>query len=185
MTETFVPKYELISADDPILREEQELFDFANPPTDPIELAHDMVQHMMYYNGIGLAAPQLGLSYRVFAIRAKPNLVCFNPYVTDFTSDEEKIEEGCLTFPNLFMKVKRPKAIKVRYTEPNGNTQNQTFTGLTARIFLHELDHLDGVLFIDRVSDLTLNMAKKKAKKYNRGYDFSKVDPFLLDNLTK
>jgi peptide deformylase len=185
MTETFEPKYELVPADDPILREEQTVFDFQSPPTDPIELAHELVQHMMYYDGMGLAAPQLGLPYRVFAVRAKPNLVIFNPEVVDFTDEEIKLEEGCLTFPNLFMKVKRPKSIKVRYDEPNGSVQTKVFTGMTARIFLHEMDHLDGILFIDRVSDLTLKMAKKKSQKYKRGYDFSKIDPFLLDNMSK
>lgn len=162
---------ELLPADDPLLRTEIEPFDFSNPPTDPIQLALDLTEHMLYYNGIGLAAPQIGLSYRVFAVSANPVLVMFNPIITDQSEETIIMEEGCLTFPNLFFKVKRPGSIKIRYTEPNGQIQNKTYTGMTARIIQHELDHLDGVLYIDRVSDLVLEMARKKAKKHKREYN--------------
>lgn len=168
----FKPKYDLVDVDDPILREELPEFNFADPPVDPIEFAHELAEHMMYYNGLGLAANQLGLPYRCFAMRADPIVVCYNPVITDTTSKEELLEEGCLTFPHLFMKLKRPQAIKARFIEPNGNVKNVTLSGMSARVFLHEYDHLEGVLFIDRVSDLKLQMAMKRAKKHQPRYDF-------------
>ena len=70
------------------------------------------------------------------------------------------------------MKLKRPQAIKARFIEPNGNVRNVTLSGMSARVFLHEYDHLEGVLFIDRVSDLKLQMAMKRAKKHQPRYDF-------------
>jgi peptide deformylase len=158
--------------DDPILREELPEFNFADPPVDPIEFAHELAEHMMYYNGIGLAANQLGLPYRCFAMRADPIVVCYNPVITDETTKTILYEEGCLTFPHLFMKIKRPESIKARFYEPNGNVRNVTLTGMSARVFLHEYDHLEGVLFIDRVSDLKLQMAMKRAKKHQPRYDF-------------
>ena len=71
----FKPKYDLVDVDDPILREELPEFNFADPPVDPIEFAHELAEHMMYYNGLGLAANQLGLPYRCFAMRADPIVV--------------------------------------------------------------------------------------------------------------
>jgi peptide deformylase len=164
----FTPKYDLVPAWDPILREELARFDFNNPPVNPQELAIDLAEHMLHYGGIGLAANQLGLRHRVFAIRAESVIVMFNPVIVDETTKEISLEEGCLTFPNLFLKVKRPESIKIRYQLPNGEFRNDKYTGMTARIIQHELDHLDGVLFIDRVSNLVLQMAKKKAIKHGK-----------------
>jgi peptide deformylase len=181
----FQPKYELVPADDPILREVQPEFDFLNPPTDPVQLAVDLAEHMMYYNGIGLAAPQLGLPYRAFVLRSDPILAVFNPIITDFSSEQTSSEEGCLSFPHLFFKVKRPNAIKVRYYEPNGNVQNKKWTGMSARAFLHEFDHLEGILYIDYASDLKLQFAKKRAEKYKPVYDFETAafDQKLVDKI--
>lgn len=165
-TADFEPKYELVEADDPILRKEIKRFDFSDNSFDPAKIAVDLVEHMLYYNGIGLAANQIGLDHRVFAVRANPVLVCFNPVIVDEKSKEIEMEEGCLTFPNLVFKVKRPEAIKIRYQQPNGETVTQIYTGMTARIMQHEADHLDGILYIDYVSKLKLDMARKKAKKY-------------------
>jgi len=178
----FKSKYELVDANDPVLREEIPPFDFKNPPVDPIQLARDLTEHMLYHNGIGLSAVQLGIRHRCFVVRSNPVLAVFNPIIVDATyQDEIELEEGCLSFPNLFFKVSRPKAIRVRYTEPNGNVVNKKFIGITARIFQHELDHLDGVLFIDRISKLKLDMALKKAKKHHREYDFSNINISELD----
>jgi len=157
-----------VDANEDILREELPKFDFMNPPVDPIEFAYDLTEHMLHYNGIGLAANQLGLPYRVFAIRSDPVLVCYNLEIVDHSPEQVLLDEGCLTFPNLFFKVNRPESIKVRYQEPNGEFQTKLFTGMTSRAIQHENDHLDGILFIDRVSNLVLDMARKKSKKYER-----------------
>jgi peptide deformylase len=136
-----------------------------NPPTDPIQLAKDLTETMLQNNGIGIAANQCGLPYRVFAIRSNPVLVCFNPRIVDLSSEELYLEEGCLTFPNYYVKVKRPKKIKVRFTMPNGQVDTRIFDGMTARIFQHELDHLDGILFMSRATKYHRDQAEKKARK--------------------
>lgn len=158
--------HNLVSRYDKILKTKLDRFDFSNPPIDPIELAHDLAQTMLDKNGMGLAANQLGLPYRVFAIKANPILVCFNPIIVDESlSNQIYLEEGCLSFPGLIVKVKRPAKIKVRYTEPNSETVTKTFEGLTARIFQHELDHLDGIVFTQRAHKIHLEQARKKLSR--------------------
>ncbi len=142
-----------------------DLFDFSNPPINPIDLARDLTECMLEFNGLGLAANQVGLPYRVFTIKANPVLVCFNPRIVDSTTETVKLEEGCLTFPNLVLKVSRPKSIRCRFTLPNGYTDTYKYTGMTARIFQHEFDHLEGRLFTERVGPVSLTMAKEKMKK--------------------
>lgn len=156
---------DLVDRYNPVLKQKTERFSFSNPPIDPSELAHRLTQTMLKNGGIGLAAPQIGLPYRAFSMRTSPILVCFNPLIVDSSSEQIVLEEGCLTFPNLVLKIKRPTIIKVRYTLPNGETKTDKFVGMTARIFQHELDHLDGVLFTDKVNPVELEMARKKAKK--------------------
>lgn len=160
--------HELIDCNDPILRNAIDTFDFADPPTDPIELAHALAQTMIANNGLGLSANQIGLPYRVFAMTGDPITVCFNPRIVDVSEETIVLEEGCLSFPGLFVKIKRPKRIKVRYTEPNGNTVTKTFDGMTARIFQHELDHLNGIRYIERANKIHLEQARKAAKKAQR-----------------
>lgn len=159
----------LVSSDDPILRQTIEPFDFRNPPTDPIQLAKDLYETMVTHKGLGLAAPQVGLPYRVFAMYAVPGIVCFNPRVVDYTAtDFVTLDEGCLSFPNLFLKVKRPRKIKVRYYEPNGNPVTKVIDGMTARCFLHELDHLNGEVFTTKVNKFHLDRAIRKRMIYQR-----------------
>jgi peptide deformylase len=158
-------KYDLVNKNDPILKQKTEKFDFNNPPIDPVQLVLDLAQTMMYYNGIGLASPQCGLSYRVFLIKSNPIIACFNPIVIDKSEEEIYLEEGCLSFPGLFLKIKRPKTIKVRYTQPNGEIVTKTFDGMTARCFQHKLNHLDGVLF---QTHATLYHREQAERKRNR-----------------
>jgi peptide deformylase len=79
------------------------------------------------------------------------------------------LEEGCLSYPNLWVKIKRPKKIKVRYTNPDGKTETRVFDGMSARVFQHELDHLNGILHIKRANRIHLDQAKKLAKKLSKG----------------
>lgn len=168
MKEYATMTYNLVRGNDPILREEIEKFDFTNPPTDPIQLAHDLAEVMIREGGIGLSANQLGLRYRVFAIKAEKVIVCFNPTIVDFSQEQIALEEGCLSYPFLFVKIKRPRRIKVRYTEPNGNVVTTTFDGLTSRVFQHELDHLNGVVFTSLASTINHDRARQKQKKLLR-----------------
>ena len=162
---------ELVQPNDPILKQKLEKFDFSNPPEDPIEIAANLADTMLANNGLGLAANQAGLSHRVFVMKATPlPIVCYNPIVVDESTETVLLEEGCLSYPNLFVKIKRSKKIKVRYTEPNGNVVTQIFDGITARVFQHELDHLDGLCHINRANRYHLDQARKRAKngKYKR-----------------
>ena len=162
--------YDLVDKRDPILRETLPRFDFNNPPVDPIELAHRLAKTMLANNGLGLAANQCGLRYRVFVLKASPILCCFNPVIVDVSSKIEDLDEGCLTFPGLSFKVKRPSMIKVRFTQPNGEVVNQRFIGMTARAFQHELDHLNGIVFADHVGETKLKLAINRAKKLGHSY---------------
>ena len=155
---------------DPILRQKTAVFDFSNPPINPVELYTDLAETMRENDGIGLAAPQIGLSYRAFVLRAENIIGVFNPRVVDISSETVYLEEGCLSYPNLFVKIKRPKMIKARYTQPDGETVTKTFDGMTARAFLHELDHLDGIVYTTRANRYHLEQAKKLAKKINKKY---------------
>ena len=155
----------LVKDTDPILSQVMPRFDFDNPVVDPIQLAYDLVESMRHHKGIGLSANQIGLPYRVFAMEAVPALVCFNPKLIDESSEEIMLEEGCLSFPGLGIKIKRPRHIKVRYAEPSGEIMTRKFTGMAARCFLHELDHMNGTKYIDRASFVQKEIALKRQKK--------------------
>lgn len=166
--------YDLVPPNDEILRKKTEPFDFDNPPVNPEELAYDLVANLRKYGGVGLSANQIGLPYRVFVMRGDPHFVCFNPRIVDISEETIKLEESCLTFPNLELKVERPRHIKVRFNTPNGDVTTKTFTGLTARCFLHELQHLNGEFFFKGVGRLSMEKALKKANK--SGYDYTKLN---------
>lgn len=155
----------LVPPNDPILTKPCDVFDFSNPPIDPIELAKDLVKTMYDSNGIGLSANQVGLPYRVFSMRGAPeNFVCFNPKLVQPSEMEVILEEGCLTYQGLLVKIKRPQHIRVRFTTPNGETLTKQFTGMTARTFQHELDHLDGIIFYNKANRYHRDQALRKWK---------------------
>ena len=161
----WVPEHKLVAEDDPILREELPEFDFLDPPVDPIEHAHTLVRHCIVYGGIGLASNQIGLRYRAFVVMAEKAIVCYNPVIVDQSEKTWLYDEACLSLPGIVAKVKRPESIKIRYTQPNGERLTNTYTGMTARVMQHELDHLNGTLFVDHLSKLAYDMALKKAEK--------------------
>ena len=158
----------LIPSTDPILKQVAEPWDFEKN-LDAKELEVDMVQLMIESNGIGLAANQVGILKRVFAIRLKDQVpfCMFNPHIVQSDEDTELAEEGCLSFPNLWIKVARSKSITAGYLDRHGNNCIIELTGIDARCFLHELDHLNGVCFTDIISPLKLAMAIKKQRKHN------------------
>jgi peptide deformylase len=120
---------------------------------------------MYEYNGLGLAANQVGEPYRIFAMRGQPeNFVCFNPRIVQPSEMEVVLEEGCLTYPGLLVKIKRPQHIRVRFQLPNGDTITKQFTGMTARVFQHEMDHLNGLVFFNRANRYHKELAFKKWK---------------------
>jgi peptide deformylase len=157
-----------VGPNDPILHEPTERFDFTNPQMDPLDLASDLAQTMLANSGIGIAANQCGIPYRVLVLLADDLMPMFNPRIVDFSEETIVLEEGCLTFPGLLVKVKRPRKIRVRFTLPDGNTVTKVFDGMTSRCIQHEIDHLDGVCHIERASIIHREQAMKKLKKAQR-----------------
>jgi len=155
----------LIESSNTILTTPCQPFDFKNPPFDPIEFSKEFIKFMYESNGIGLAANQIGFPYRIFAMRGMPeNFVCFNPKIVQLSEQEVVLEESCLTYPGLIVKIKRPQHIRVRFTTPNGDTRTEQFTGISARIFQHEMDHLDGMVFYNRANKFHKDQALRKWK---------------------
>lgn len=161
----------IVKFPDPILRERMPDFDFVNPPLDPVELEKNMIALMFKEDGIGLAANQVGIRARMFVMghRDYPEAAqaFFNPMVVAHIDEVKDLEEGCLSFPGIFVNIKRPTKIKARWQNSKGEWQEDVFDGYNCKCFLHELDHLEGIVFQDRVSALKWALAVKKTKKRN------------------
>tara|TARA_B110000503_G_scaffold1637_1_gene2118 strand:- start:804 stop:1331 length:528 start_codon:yes stop_codon:yes gene_type:complete len=140
----------------------------------PAELLEALAETMTSYGGIGLSANQCGIPIRAFAMymnfdqHNKDIALFMNPKVIWESEDTELFKEGCLTYPNLFLNVRRPKTIEFTYTDKDGNEAKSKFSGLTARIFQHEYDHMEGTNFTKLVSKLKLEMGMKKALKISK-----------------
>jgi peptide deformylase len=159
--------YKLVDQFSDVLTTRTQDFDFANPPIDPIYLAVSLLETMIKHGGVGLAAPQCGVSYRVFVMGAPggQGYACFNPKITGTRGNPESaFEEGCLSFKGLYLNIKRPEAVEVEYQDMYGNKHTQIWDGLTARTFQHELDHLNGVVYTTLVDRYSLDKAKTKVK---------------------
>lgn len=163
---------DLVATTNPILKEKTIPFDFENPPIDPHDLAEELRYNMCHYRGIGLAAPQIGYNYSVFAT-GNPDvkesiLVFFNPRIVYYSDKLVLMDEGCLSFPGMILKIKRPDEIRMRFTGATGLTETMKFNGMTARVAQHEYDHLQGITFDQKVHKYHLDKAKRKRKINNR-----------------
>jgi len=138
---------------------------------DMKEFVNNMFETMKNYGGIGLSANQVGKPYRMFIMGDHPNIekgkkwTCINPKITNVTKDLIRYKEGCLTFPFLFLDIERPQDITVEYLDENLEKKEEHMTGIVARCFQHEFDHMQGIVFTEHVSKLKLNMALKKRDK--------------------
>lgn len=145
----------------PILRKksnEVEIFDEELKNT-----LEEMVKTMKLAKGIGLAANQVGIDKRFFVLGIEDEVYkIVNPEILEFSEELVEYEEGCLSIPGIFRNVIRPEKIKVRYFNENGEKIETTYEGIISRAFQHEFDHLDGVLFIDKISPLSRNLIRKK-----------------------
>ena len=164
----------IVKFPDPILREKIPDFDFSNPTIDPIQLEQNLIKAMLDRDGIGLAANQVGIRARVFVMgwRGNPETAeaFFNPMIAATVDELEDMEEGCLSFPGIFVNIKRPKKILARWQNSKGEWQQSELDGYNCKCFLHELDHLEGIVFQDRVSTLKWAMAVKKSKTNKRKF---------------
>lgn len=158
----------LVKYPNQILTEPMPPFDFSNPIMDPKELEKSMIEFMCDNRGIGLAANQVGVRTSVFVMGDPRNpetgQAFFNPMIEDVADKKLDLSEGCLSFPNVFVKVKRPVNIKARWQNSEGVWQGGVFEDYACKCFLHEFDHLNGITFHDRVSTLKWAMAIKKSR---------------------
>ena len=142
------------------------------------KLKQDLIDSMEHYQGVGLSANQIGVAERVFIMYEDVNtrkiLTCFNPKIIETSKEEILIDEGCLTYPGIWLKVKRPIAIKVEFEDEKGEKHEKEFQGLSSRIFQHEYDHMEGTDFTQKVSRLKIERAMKKLNKTVRKIQRSK-----------
>jgi len=165
--------YKLIEADSPSL-----MVKLPETTIEEIKEKHNLTTQELYDNikgtmaamrGIGLSANQCGLPIRAFVMYTdlkEGNIEMYiNPKITWQSEETDFFVEGCLTYPHLFLNLKRPNVIEFEYMDMEGNPQKGKFAGLTARIFQHEYDHMEGKNFTMYASRLKMDMAKKKQQK--------------------
>ena len=150
----------------PALKSSLPEFDFKNPPVDPNTFASSLVETCKKHNGLGLSANQCGYNYRVFVMGTGDEYVAFfNPKIISVSEEKTKMEEGCLSYMDLFLNIERPAVIEAEYQDYMGNTKTTKFAGITARCFQHELDHMNGIVYTMHVKPLAMQMAMKRRSK--------------------
>ena len=140
-----------------------------------IKLSDDMLETMYHAPGIGLAASQVGILTRIIvmdcekeeAAKGKP-IVMINPEIVASSDEENIYEEGCLSIPEHFAEIERPTSVQVRWLDRNGNEQEQEFDGLWSTCVQHEIDHLNGKLFIDYLGTIKKQLITRKMQKFKR-----------------
>ena len=139
---------------------------------DRAELKENLIETMKEYHGVGLSANQCGVMERVFVmysdVKKDEIIACFNPQILSEGTEMIIMDEGCLTWPGLWLKVRRPDHISCSFEDENGDLHKVTMMGLECRIFQHEMDHMQGTNFTKRVSKLKLDMGKKRAAKQKK-----------------
>ena len=157
------------------------------------QLIEDMFETMRASDGIGLAAPQIGKSLRIFVVdtspiaedKGEPELkdfrkVFINPYILEEQGDPWSFEEGCLSLPNIREEVSRPAKVRIEYYDENWKLIEEEYDGIRARVIQHEYDHLDGKLFTDKISPIRRKLLAPRLKAISKGKvdaDFKIVYP--------
>ena len=135
-------------------------------------LTENLVETMREYKGVGLSASQCAVMERVFVmysdIKEQKIMACYDPHILEYSEKTVLMDEGCLTYPGLWLKVRRPISIKAEWEDTKGTKGEYELFGFEARIFQHEYDHMEGRVFIDHVSKLKLDMAKRRAAKMKK-----------------
>jgi len=162
----------LLMHNDPKLKMQSNEFDFSSPIMSPEDLYELLRDKMCKLKTLGLSAPQLGIMTRVFVFGNPDDpdsiMPLFNPTIVNFGDEITIYEEQCSTFPGLFLKVKRPNTVRMRYSGLDGDVITHNFQGMTARVALHEVDHLNGILFTNRANRYHLDQAKRRKLKMDR-----------------
>lgn len=164
----------------PVLRKVAEDIDVENYPK-LTELIDNMFETMYNAEGVGLAGPQVGLSERIFVVDLSPladeehpefqdfKKVFINAHITERDGDLKQVEEGCLSVPGIHEKVPREERIRIEYLDENLESHDEEYSGYMARVIQHEYDHLDGIMFVDRISPLRKRMIKSKLSNLEKG----------------
>lgn len=144
------------------------------------QLVSDMFETMYTAEGVGLAAPQIGKSVRIFVIDGTPladeepefegfKKVFINAKIVEKSGEPVLMKEGCLSIPNIREEVKRESFIRIQYYDEDWNFYDETYEGYKARVILHEYDHLDGILFVEKINPLRKRLIKGKLNDISRG----------------
>lgn len=160
--------FKLVDFYDPILRKPTELFEFNGEESlkQANFLGYSMSETLQRFQGLGLSANQVGINKRLCVINmGDKNWIMFNPKIVNKSEEMSPLSEGCLSYPGLFLKVPRANSVTLQFQAMNGEWVEQKVDGLTAVCVQHELDHLDGIVYTDRVSPIKLEQAKRKVKK--------------------
>jgi peptide deformylase len=175
----------IIAYGHPVLKRKAEVINKDYPKL--LELINDMFETMYNANGVGIAAPQIGLSIRIFIVDTNPfsedeslsdedrselksfKKIFINPKILDQNGDEWSFEEGCLSIPHIRESVFRQESIKIQYFDENFTKHIESYNGLLARVIQHEYDHIEGILFTDKLSSFKKQLLKKKLLKISSG----------------
>ncbi|MCX8092744.1 MAG: peptide deformylase [Candidatus Goldbacteria bacterium] len=160
--------YEIRKYGDPILKKKAELVTEFN--SEIKEILDNMLETMYAANGVGLAANQVGILKQLITIDAGTKesprpIKIVNPVIIEKSKEKTEYEEGCLSFPEITEKIVRPSIVKVKFYDQDGNEKIMEFTGLESIAIQHEIDHLNGILFINRMSPIKRIMLDKKLKE--------------------
>jgi len=171
---------ELIEEASKVLRQPPEVFDFENPPEDPKEIEKNMAEAVDKFGGLGLSANQVGLPYRMFVMRTQDGTQAFfNPELTKVSQETDLLKEGCLSFPDIYLMIKRSKVVEMKYQDAEGEEHITTLDGIGSRCVQHEIDHLNGILFLQRASRLKLERAlKARPKERAKRIDYERRQAF-------
>ena len=168
---------ELVKETDSFLKEVPEKFNFENPQVDPEKLEEQLVENMLHHEGYGLSANQIGIPVQAFSMMLddKP-MVVFNPEILEWSEETTYIREGCLSFPGLYIAVERARAVAMKFQAYDGEEQGGSLQDMSAKIFQHEMEHMEGKLFIDNVSRFKVKSAMKKRKIYLKRINRNRKD---------
>ena len=144
---------------------------------DVVQLSEDMFETMYQAQGVGLAAPQIGLNLRMFVVDSTPmeeddtsfRKVFINPEILEETGEFQAIEEGCLSIPGIREDITRNSVVRIRYFDEHWNEFEEVIAGIRARVIQHEYDHIEGVLFTDKLSGIKKRLLKNKLTNISKG----------------
>jgi peptide deformylase len=156
-------KLDLVEPTAEVLHKAPQPFNFEADKDSAQSVANVLFERMKQLGGVGLSANQVGLDMRVFVMGlGETKIAVFNPIIISYSKIEEVFNEGCLSYPGIILAINRPTKITATYQDETGKFVEQDFNGLTARIFQHEYDHMNGTDYTQRVSKFKLDFAKKK-----------------------